>query len=335
MNIVGVAGGTQVNTTSNVASTEGGVGNAATATITVLSQDLAITKTHAGNFSRGQTDATYTITVSNIGNGPTVGTVSVTDTLPNVPNTLVATAISGTGWTCDLPSLTCTRADALAAGASYPAITLTVTVPQNIRANVTNTATVSGGGETNTSNDTATDPTHIGAPLQISPEDISNMTVLRGGSGSISFQVDNSGAAPLPFINFGCTGLPTGATCTFNPATENQLSSVVTMTVSTTGKSSASVLPSSQGGTPTPVYAAMLLPLLGILGITLRSGRERKQMRLRLAMCVIGLLALLTFAGCGGLASGPPATQAGSFTVTVTAATATDQASTTINLTVQ
>ncbi len=267
MNIVGLAGGTQVNTTSNVTSTEGGTGNSATATITVLAQDLAITKTHAGNFSRGQTGATYTITVSNIGNGPTIGTVSVTDTLPNVNNTLVATAISGTGWTCDLPSLTCTRSDALAPGASYPAITLTVNVPQNIRANVTNTATVSGGGETNTSNNTATDPTHIGAPLQIEPENVSSLTVLKGGSGSINFQVDTVGAAPLPFITFGCTGLPVGTTCTFNPPTENQLSSVVTMTVKTTGKNSASMPLSGPGEKPRSFYAALLLPLMGPAGI--------------------------------------------------------------------
>jgi hypothetical protein len=334
MNIVGLAGGTQVNTTSNVTSTEGGTGNSATATITVLAQDLAITKTHTGNFSRGQTGATYTITVSNIGNGPTIGTVSVTDTLPNVNNTLVATDISGTGWTCDLPSLTCTRSDVLAGGASYPAITLTVNVPQNIRANVTNTATVSGGGETNTSNNTATDPTHIGPPLQIEPENITSMTVVRGGTGSINFQVDTAGTAPLDFITFGCSGLPVGATCTFNPPTENQLSSVVTMTVRTTGKSSASMPHSGPGEKPTPFYAALLLPLMGLLGFSL-SGRRRKQARMRLVLCAVGLLALLAFAGCGGLAGGQPTTTAGTFQVTVTAATATDQASTTINLTVQ
>ena len=55
--------------------------------------------------------------------------------------------MSGTGWTCTLtPSLGCTRSDALAAGASYPAITLTVSVAANAPASVTNTAAVTGGG---------------------------------------------------------------------------------------------------------------------------------------------------------------------------------------------
>ena len=39
------------------------------------------------------------------------------------------------------------RSDALAAGASYPAITHTVTVASKAPASVTNTATVVGGGE--------------------------------------------------------------------------------------------------------------------------------------------------------------------------------------------
>jgi LPXTG-site transpeptidase (sortase) family protein len=57
--------------------------------------------------------------------------------------------------------VTCTRADALAGGSSYPAITITVTVLQTAANSVTNQATVSGGGESNTANDTALDPTNI------------------------------------------------------------------------------------------------------------------------------------------------------------------------------
>ena len=37
---------------------------------------------HSGNFRQGDMGDTYTITVSNAGPGPTVGTVSVSDTLP-------------------------------------------------------------------------------------------------------------------------------------------------------------------------------------------------------------------------------------------------------------
>ena len=128
--------------------------------------DLTITKTHSGNFRLGDVGDIYTITVTNSGLGPTVGPVTMSDTLPA---SLTPTAISGTGWTCPTGTLTspvaCTRSDPLPAGASYPAITVTVNVASNAPANITNTALVSGGGETNTSNDSASDPTTITASV--------------------------------------------------------------------------------------------------------------------------------------------------------------------------
>ena len=123
-----------------------------------LIPDLTVTKTHSGSFTQGGSGI-YTITVSNVGGGPTSGTVTVTDT---VPAGLTATSLTGTGWTCAIsPTVNCTRSDALGASTSYPVITLTVSVAANAPASVTNTVTVSGGGETNTSNDTASDPTTI------------------------------------------------------------------------------------------------------------------------------------------------------------------------------
>ena len=86
--------------------------------------------------------------------------MTVVDTLPAG---LTATAVSGTGWSCTLATLTCTRSDALAAGASYPAVTVTVNVASTAPASVTNTATVSGGGDANGANNSASDPTTITA----------------------------------------------------------------------------------------------------------------------------------------------------------------------------
>jgi uncharacterized repeat protein (TIGR01451 family) len=132
-----------------------------------LTPDLAIAKTHVGTFSVGQTGALYTITVTNSGNGPTVGTVTVTDILPSNQG-LTPTAIAGPGWSCTLGTLTCTRADALAVGSSYPAITVTMNISQlPPTSSVTNGATVSGGGEVNTLNDLASDTTTLLAPDMI------------------------------------------------------------------------------------------------------------------------------------------------------------------------
>ena len=122
--------------------------------------DLTISKTHAGNFTQGRTGV-YSLTVNNVGEGSTTGTVTVTDALPSG---LIATDISGSGWNCSTGTLTCTRADTLAAGNSYPVIHVTVNVANNALPSVTNTASVSGGGEVTLVNDVASDPTVIVAP---------------------------------------------------------------------------------------------------------------------------------------------------------------------------
>jgi uncharacterized repeat protein (TIGR01451 family) len=157
-----VSAGTVITNTASATSTtpdpDPTNNSASAATVIVAAPDLTINKTHAGSFVQGQIGAIYTLTVTNTGNGSTTGTVTVTDTLPSG---LTATAMSGTGWTCSAISLTCTRNDSLAAGSSYPPITLTVTVAFNAPPTVMNRADVSGGGEFVTANDSATDTTLI------------------------------------------------------------------------------------------------------------------------------------------------------------------------------
>ena len=157
------------------------------ATAAPSAPDLAITATHTGNFTQGETGDTYTVTVTNVSAAASSGTVSVVDTLPAG---LTATAISGAGWTTNLATLTCTRSDALAAGAGFPPITLSVNVATNAPANVTNTAAVSGGGDTNLANNTASDPTTI------NPSSIGGGTVALVG-WDMSGQT-NYGSSPLP-----------------------------------------------------------------------------------------------------------------------------------------
>jgi hypothetical protein len=97
--------------------------------------------------------------VTNSGTGHTSGTVTVTESLPATG--LTAVSMLGSNWTCAQTAGPCTRSDALAAGSSYEPITVTVNVSSTAPASVTNTVSVSGGGETNTANDQATDATTI------------------------------------------------------------------------------------------------------------------------------------------------------------------------------
>jgi len=148
---------------------------------------LYVASTHTGNFTQGQQSATYTLTVSNaVAATATNGSqVAVTETLPTG---LTLVSMSGTGWNCSIP--VCTRTDALNSGSSYPAITVTVNVSTSAPAQVTNVATVSGGGSASFN---GTDTTNI------------------------------SGTAPPPVTTFspsqGATGVSTTASVTWGAVT--------------------------------------------------------------------------------------------------------------------
>src|SRR4029077_7263072 len=186
----------------------------------------------------------------------------------------------------------------------------------NAAASVTNTARVSGGGETNTANDTATDVTQIDPALVLAAQ-TSSATVTAGGTASAVLNVTANGGS-LGAITFACSGLPASATCSFNPASVTATSQV-TMTIATAAKSTT-FLPPGPVGHP-PVYLAALLGLAGLAVMLLRTTR-RKKVRIRLA-AGFACLALLAMAGCGVNMSTPaqhsPGTPTGTFAVIVTA----------------
>ncbi|HXB69599.1 MAG TPA: hypothetical protein VNY05_15215, partial [Candidatus Acidoferrales bacterium] len=183
-------------------SMSGGGSPAATATdntVITPTSVLGVSESHPGSFTQGQAGATYTVTVSNgVTAGPTAGTVTLTETLP-VGLTLVSMA--GTGWSCT--GATCTRGDALGAGASYPAVTVTVNVAANAGTPLAAQVSMSGGGSPAA---TATDNTVITptAVLSVSESHI-------GG-----FTQGQAGATYTIAISNGATAGPTAGTVTLN-----------------------------------------------------------------------------------------------------------------------
>ncbi len=211
---VGAAAAPSVTNTATVASTtfdHVSANDSSSVTSPVLTQtDLTVAKSHAGNFSQGQS-GTYTITVTNSGGVASSGAVTVTDTPP--PG-LTPGAATGTGWTCgtSAQTVTCTRSDALAGGASYPAISVPVTVATNSALSVTNTASVSGGNDSDTGNNTASDPTTInGVPdLAVAKSHSGNFT--RGATGVYSITVSNAGGGATSGTVTVSDTLPAGLT---------------------------------------------------------------------------------------------------------------------------
>jgi uncharacterized repeat protein (TIGR01451 family) len=329
IDVLATAAGDQVNTTGAITSVEGGTGGTATATVTVVVPDLTVAMLHTGNFFRPQTGATYTIAVSNTGAADTSALITMN---VNLPAGLTATDLSGLNWNCTLSPLQCTRGDTLFAGTSFEDITVTVSVANNAPASFTASATVSGGGESNTANDTASDPTQTVAALVLAAQ-TTTASVTVGGTVNTAFNVTTNGPG-LGAISFACSGLPSGATCSFNPASVTA-SSQVTMSIATTAKS---IVFSPQLHWPILPYAA-LLGILGTMALVLRRTQTRK---LRLSFAVgMGVAAFLVVAGCGVSMKTPqthnPGTPAGTFAVTVTASSASSGATATsmVNLTVQ
>ncbi|MBI4482586.1 MAG: DUF11 domain-containing protein, partial [Acidobacteria bacterium] len=172
--------------------------------------DLSISKSHTGNFTFG-VNGVYILRVTNVGTGPTIGTITVTDTLTNGLSFVSGT---GTGWTCSASgrTVTCTSPGPIAAGASS-SITLTVGVAGAAVPSADNTASVSTSGEQNLSNNTATDPTTVewGTVIDLSITKTHTGSFQVGGPvGTYLVTVTNVGSKPTTHPATITDTLPTG-----------------------------------------------------------------------------------------------------------------------------
>jgi len=203
---------------------------------------------------QGQTGATYTISVTNAGNGPSSGVVMVTDILPVG---LTATAMSGTGWTCTPSSSSCTRADALAASGSYAPVLLTVNVAATATSSVTNTATVSGGSEANTANDTASDVTIVDALADFSiTATTSAETVNKGSKAAYSFTLTPLNYVPFAMpITLTVSGVPGDTSFHFQPAAVTPGASPATSTLLIFTSSADTSVATNINRRATPLFA--------------------------------------------------------------------------------
>ena len=255
--------------TFRVTDAAGNMANCSFTVTVVLAPDLSLMKSHTGNFTQGQTGAEFTVTVTNSGGSPTSGAVTLSDT---VPTGLTPTAASGVGWNCGITGamVNCTRSDALAPAASYPPVTLTVDVAPNAPPSVTNTATVSGGGDVNTTNNTASDVTTI-LPAACVISCPSNITVpndpgqcgaivsftaptVTGGCGPVSCTPSSGSFFPVGTTTVTCAN-GAGTSCSFTVTvidTENPVINCpanIVVTESSPGSGSAVVTYTAPVGT--------------------------------------------------------------------------------------
>ena len=158
----------------------------------VPSPALRVSLTHTAAFPVGGT-GTYTAVISNASTGaPTSDTVFVSI----LPVLLPVVSVSGAGWFCE--TALCFRSDVLQPGASYPAITIVVTVPFATNVAVETTVSVSTG--------------------TLAPWTASDFTMIPGCTLSLSPQVTTMGAAGgTAFIDVASSG-PCSFSATTNAA---------------------------------------------------------------------------------------------------------------------
>ena len=223
--------------------------------LTVVAPDLSIGKAFVGINAPGQV-VNYVFTVTNVGNAPSQGTVTVTDPIPAGIQT---TAVSGNGWTCDPPEpvVRCTRSDPLAPGAAYPPVVSTNTIlvlPPPVTGFV-NTSTVSGGADTNLSNNSATaaPPAAPLAPLALDKA-VAPDRVAPGDTVAYLLTVKNTGFQPNAGVQL-TDSLPTGLTLvSAEPLDQGSCSGALTCALGTlgTGASARVRVTATVGATTAP-----------------------------------------------------------------------------------
>ena len=166
---------------------------------------------HVGNFARGESNAQYTVNITNGStNGPTgdpTGTnpMTVTDTL-NAAFTYVSG--SGTGWSCSASGqvVTCKNDSAIAESGIYPELTINVNVSGSAGGTINNQIAAAGAGVSSTNSNT--DTVTIDVPPAFTSSTSTTFTVGTAGS----FIVTASGT-PTPTFSEG-GALPSGVTLT-------------------------------------------------------------------------------------------------------------------------
>jgi hypothetical protein len=190
-----------------------------------------------------------------------------------------------------------------------------------------------GGGTSNSLTFTITD-------FSVTPT-TTTQTVTAGQSGNYTIATATVGGAFPGSVTFTASGLPSGASASFNPSSVS-VGTSTTMTVTTTARGSAQITaPPFSPTTPTrPLFILALVALLALMTTrAAKFGRRTARRFVPIAALSMLLISIGYISGCSG--GGFPkvgtntGTPAGTYTVTVTGTSGTVQHSTTVTLIIQ
>jgi FG-GAP-like repeat len=179
------------------------------------------------------------------------------------------------------------------------------------------------------------------APFPLVATSTSSAFLVQSGGGNPSVSVTSGQSTSVPLsvtgaasytgsVTLTCTGLPPGASCTFNPATLNLAGGTAqssTLTVSTAAGNTAGIVKSFHGTGMTTLSCGIFAG-----GLLLLWPKRRRAYWMILALAGLTLLPL----GCGGnMSSTSKNTPAGTYTFQVVATAGTTQATTSCTLIVK
>jgi Glycoside hydrolase family 44/Bacterial Ig-like domain (group 3) len=153
----------------------------------------------------------------------------------------------------------------------------------------------------------------------------SSLSVAQGSSGSLTLTVTPKNGFKQA-VGFACSGLPTGAGCTFNPQTLDPVARAVstTLTVQLPATAGTSVPPSTLSpGSQTAAWYILFLAISGMVGAAGIKWSVTQHMKFARAFLATAVFAaLLATANCAGYSGQKTVQPASSYIVTITASAA-------------
>ncbi len=301
------------------------------ASVTVLppAPNLHVTWPVANGYVDIPLQITYTITNNGDASAHNV-TTSTSDTAGQQNITAISTSVGS----CTLSSLACSL------GTINPGdvITISYTVtPLSVFPSISLQATES---EQDAYIDDNTGDAEISAEDYFLTPSLGELTVNRGSQGTLTLTVQPYGSAFRLPITFACTGLPSGATCSFSPSTVTPYGGQPTITVTISVPQIAALAPRIRQASP---WLAMWLAPFGVV-VTIPSKRNWKKWLVLGLLCLAVLVGLQacggggggnSSGGTGGTGGGGGSTGPQTYNITITANGSGDQHSTPLTLTVQ
>jgi hypothetical protein len=281
--------------------------------------------------------AAVVVTVVTVGTAPTTTVVNASSTNPvlGASVTLTATVAQQTGT--NIPTGTVAfKEGTTALGAAQPlnasgvaALTTSALAvgPHSI------TAVYSGDANFAASTSSAVVVTVLAPPDYGVSTPTGTATVTAGQPATYTITITPSGGFSSA-VNFACTGLPSQAACSFNPAsvTPNGSAANTTLTISTTARGAANPATNLGAGL---IAGSSFFALVLVFGLT---DKKRRLQVLCMTLVVAGLLGAMVACGGGGNPPPPPpvtGTPAGTFNVTVSATSGSITHSSVITLVVR